>query len=113
MATLGDPLADVGLLLAYWDGLGTLGDSVVASIGPALGFPAGAVLLDRYAARTGTDVASLGWYVAFGYFKIAVILEGIHYRFAAGQTVGAGFDRIGELVPDLVDLGLHALASGR
>ncbi len=111
MATLGDPLADLGLLLAYWEGLGRLPGSAVAALGPAAGLPAGPVLVDRYAARSGRDVAALPWYVAFGYFKIAVILEGIHYRYVQGQTVGAGFDRIGEVVPPLVALGRSALAT--
>jgi aminoglycoside phosphotransferase (APT) family kinase protein len=109
MATLGDPLADLGLLVAYWDGLGTSDDPVVASIGPAAGLPPGAALVERYAARSGRDVSALPWYVAFGFLKIAVILEGIHYRFVHGQTVGAGFDQIGEVVPGLVGAGLAAL----
>jgi aminoglycoside phosphotransferase (APT) family kinase protein len=109
MATLGDPLADLGLLVAYWDGPGAGDDTVVASIGPAAGLPPASVLVERYAARSGRDVEALPWYVAFGFFKIAVILEGIHYRFVHGQTVGAGFDRIGEAVPGLVADGLAAL----
>jgi aminoglycoside phosphotransferase (APT) family kinase protein len=109
MATLGDPLADLGLLLAYWDGLGRLPSSSVAALGPAAGLPEGSVLVKQYAAGSGRDVAALPWYVAFGYFKIAVILEGIHYRYVQGQTVGAGFDRIGEVVPPLVTLGLSTL----
>jgi aminoglycoside phosphotransferase (APT) family kinase protein len=109
MATLGDPLADLGLLVAYWEGLGRLPASSVAALGPAAGLPDGSVLVAEYAARSGRDVSALPWYVAFGYFKVAVILEGIHYRFVHGQTVGAGFDRIGEVVPSLVTLGLSAL----
>jgi aminoglycoside phosphotransferase (APT) family kinase protein len=109
MATLGDPLADLGLLVAYWEGLGRLPASSVAALGPAAGLPDGAVLVAEYAARSGRDVSALDWYVAFGYFKIAVILEGIHYRYVQGQTVGPGFDRIGEVVPPLIALGLAAL----
>jgi aminoglycoside phosphotransferase (APT) family kinase protein len=109
LATLGDPLADLGLLVAYWDGLGRLPASSVAALGPAAGLPEGPVLVAEYAARSGRDVSALPWYVAFGYFKIAVILEGIHYRFEQGQTIGPGFDRIGEVVPLLVTLGLSAL----
>jgi aminoglycoside phosphotransferase (APT) family kinase protein len=111
MATLGDPLADLGLLVAYWDGLGTSDDPVVAAIGPAAGLPPAADLVARYATRSGRDVPALPWYVAFGFFKIAVILEGIHYRYTHGQTVGAGFDRIGDVVPGLVQDGLAALRS--
>jgi len=109
MATIGEPLSDVGLLLAYWDGLGSRPNAVTSSLGPQAGFPVGDVLVGWYAGHTGADLSTLPWYVAFGFFKIAVILEGIHYRFTKGQTVGAGFDQIGSLVPDLVDLGLAAL----
>jgi len=109
MATLGDPLADLGLLVAYWEGLGRLPGSAVAALGPAAGMPEGAVLVAEYARRSGRDVATLPWCVALGYFKIAVILEGIHYRFVQGRTVGPGFDRIGDAVPALVALGLAAL----
>ena len=48
--------------------------------------------------------------MAFGYFKLAVILEGIHYRFSHGQTVGSGFERIGAVVPELVAAGRQTLA---
>jgi aminoglycoside phosphotransferase (APT) family kinase protein len=109
MATIGEPLADVGLLLAYWDGLGSRPNAVTSSLGPQAGFPAGDVLVGWYAEHTGADLSTLPWYVAFGFFKIAVILEGIHFRFTRGQTIGAGFDQIGALVPDLVGLGLTAL----
>jgi aminoglycoside phosphotransferase (APT) family kinase protein len=54
-------------------------------------------------------VSALGWYTALAYFKIAVILEGIHYRWTLGQTLGPGFDRIGGLVPGLVDRGIRTL----
>jgi aminoglycoside phosphotransferase (APT) family kinase protein len=77
---------------------------------PDAGFPAAAELADRYADRVGVELSGLPWYRGFGYFKLAVILEGIHYRFVAGQTVGDGFDHIGDLVPALVELGHRALA---
>jgi aminoglycoside phosphotransferase (APT) family kinase protein len=109
MATVGEPLADVGLLLAYWDGVGSRPNAVTSSLGPSAGFPDGATLTRWYADRVDTDLSTLPWYVAFGFFKVAVILEGIHYRFVHGQTVGAGFDRIGSMVPDLIELGLETL----
>jgi aminoglycoside phosphotransferase (APT) family kinase protein len=111
MATVGEPLADVGLLLAYWDGLGDIPNAITSALGPSAGFPRGEVLTGWYADRTGTDLTTLPWYVAFGFFKLAAILEGIHFRYAQGQTVGAGFDRIGPLVPTLVDAGRAALAT--
>ncbi len=108
MATLGDPLADVGLLVVYRTRPAAPGDPVSDAMA-APGFPSAEDLVSRYAERTGTDVSDLGWYAALGYFKLAVILEGIHYRFVRGQTVGTGFDRIGELVAPLVAAGLAAL----
>jgi hypothetical protein len=51
----------------------------------------------------------LPWYVAFGYFKIAAILEGVHYRYTLGRTVGPGFEQVGAAVPGLVRAGRAAL----
>ncbi|MFJ6197014.1 phosphotransferase family protein [Micromonospora sp. NPDC092111] len=113
MATLGDPLADLGLLLTYWDVLGDSelaeGNPVADGVGPRAGFPTGAELIDRYAGRSDVDVGPLHWHLALGCFKLAVICEGIHYRHTLGQTLGGGFDRIGEMVTPLVEHGLHAV----
>ncbi|MGC1215382.1 MAG: phosphotransferase family protein [Micromonospora sp.] len=113
MATLGDPLADLGLLLTYWDVLGNSeaadGNPVADGLGPRAGFPTGAELIERYAGRSDVNVGPLHWHVALGCFKLAVICEGIHYRHTLGQTLGPGFDRIGEMVAPLVDHGLHAV----
>ncbi len=113
MATLGDPLADLGLLVTYWDAMG--GDAaprnpVADGLGPQAGFPAGAELIERYASRSGIDVGPLDWHVALGCFKLAVICEGIHYRHRQGQTLGEGFDQIGEMVAPLVAYGLTAVS---
>lgn len=110
MSTLGDPLTDLGLLLVYWDGLAALpGDGIATAVQRGTGFPPGAALASRYADRRGVDLAGLTWYVGLGFFKIAVILEGIYYRYVAGQTVGTGFENIGELVPPLVARGHEAM----
>ncbi|XNL31488.1 phosphotransferase family protein [Longispora sp. K20-0274] len=112
MATLGDPLTDLGVFLVYWTGLAHLPANAVSD---AVGdnFPAGPELIDRYAARRDVDLSRLHWYTAFGFFKLAVIAEGIHHRYTAGQTVGGGFDRIGEVVGPLVELGQAALAEDK
>jgi aminoglycoside phosphotransferase (APT) family kinase protein len=113
MATLGDPLTDLGLLLVYW-GNGSDADSALAAVAETpssvIGFPPGRQLAETYARATGLALEDLAWYVAFGYFKLAVILEGIHYRFSHGQTVGSGFERIGAVVPALVAAGRQTLA---
>jgi aminoglycoside phosphotransferase (APT) family kinase protein len=109
MATLGDPLADVASMVAWWDGMRGL-DSPVAEIpGDVPGYPASADLLVRYARQSGLDLAPLPWYIGFAFFKIAAIFEGIHYRAQQGLTIGEGFEQLGELVPPLVERGHEAL----
>ena len=73
------------------------------------GHPSLADLATRYSERSGRDVSDLHWYVAFAAFKLAVILEGVHYRYVQGKTVGEGFDTIGGLVGPLVRRGHEAL----
>ncbi|MET8457988.1 MULTISPECIES: phosphotransferase family protein [Streptomyces] len=111
MSTLGDPLTDLGLLVMYSSPLG-MPDSPVSTTAQAPGHPAPAELIERYAARSGRDVSAVAWYTAFAWFKLAVILEGIHYRYTLGQTVGRGFDRIGDLVPVFIEHGLTTLQEG-
>ncbi|MCX5383376.1 phosphotransferase family protein [Streptomyces sp. NBC_00083] len=111
MSTLGDPLTDLGLLVMYSAKL-DLPHSPVSTTAGAPGHPSPAELIERYAARSGRDTSAISWYTAFAWFKLAVILEGIHYRYTLGQTVGAGFDRIGELVPVFIEHGLTTLQEG-
>ncbi|MGW7663994.1 phosphotransferase family protein [Streptomyces sp. NPDC054756] len=111
MSTLGDPLTDLGLLVMYSMPLGTP-DSPVSTTAEAAGHPAPTELIQRYAERSGRDVSAVAWYTAFAWFKLAVILEGIHYRYTLGQTVGRGFDRIGDLVPVFIQHGLTTLRDG-
>ncbi|PJM96654.1 phosphotransferase family protein [Streptomyces sp. CB01373] len=111
MSTLGDPLTDLGLLTMYSTPLGMPG-SPVSTTAEAPGHPSAAELVERYAERSGRDVSAVSWYTAFAWFKLAVILEGIHYRYTLGQTVGRGFDRIGDLVPVFIDHGLTTLQEG-
>jgi aminoglycoside phosphotransferase (APT) family kinase protein len=106
MATLGDPLTDVGLLVVY-QRMDRLAEGPMASDAP--GYPSVPEVLDRYAADSGRDLSDLGFYIALASFKAAVILEGIHFRYVHGQTVGEGFGEIGTLVEPLVASGLAAL----
>ena len=109
MATLGDPLCDLGLLPVYALPAPGVAGVVSDGMGPHNGFPSMESLIQRYADRSGLDVSALSWYIALGYYKLAVICEGIHYRYAAGQTVGGGFDQIGSIVEPLISAGREAL----
>ncbi|MFG3383304.1 phosphotransferase family protein [Streptomyces sp. NPDC047999] len=111
MSTLGDPLTDLGLLVMYSRRL-ELPDSPVSTTAAAAGHPEPQELVDRYAELSGRDTSAISWYTAFAWFKLAVILEGIHYRHTLGRTVGPGFDRIGDLVPVFIGHGLSTLQEG-
>ncbi|WP_409485685.1 phosphotransferase family protein [Arsenicicoccus dermatophilus] len=110
MATLGDPLTDLGLLVVYQQ-LADLdvSSALVPDVSRAPGHLTTREQLDRYAVASGRDVSDLGFYVALACYKLAVILEGIHYRYVRGKTLGEGFAEIGGHVEPLIDGGLRAL----
>ena len=85
LCTLGDPLADVGLLLVYW---GEEGDDLIPLLEPATmlpGFPNREQVKERYAERSGRDLSEIDFYVALGLWKLAIVLEGVFARTIAGQ----------------------------
>ena len=91
LCTLGDPLADVGLLLVYWAEPGDTALPLGTAPTRLPGFPPRAALTAAYAARSGRAVDQLDYYMAFGYWKLAVILEGVYARYTAG-AYGEGDD---------------------
>ncbi len=102
ICTLGDPLADVGLLLVYSpDEEGTSATGVPA-VTALPGFPTQQEMLDRYQDISGRDLTHIDYYVAFGYWKLACILEGVYARYAGGAMGGGGeagsFDFFGQQV---------------
>ncbi|MFG1817666.1 phosphotransferase family protein [Kribbella sp. NPDC049174] len=109
LATIGDPLTDLASMLVWWDGVAGLDSPVAAVPGEWDAFPPSSRLLERYAADQGTNLDDMPWYLGFAYYKVAAILEGIHFRDLRGQTVGSGFDRLADLVGPLVDRGHRAL----
>jgi len=112
MSTLGDPLTDVALMLSYQQMAEAAGpDSGAAAVTDAplaAGYPSQDDVLQRYATTSGRDVDDIGWHLGLAFFKLAVILEGIHFRYTQGQTVGEGFAGIGDSVGPLVQAGLAA-----
>lgn len=84
ICTLGDPMADLGLLMVYWTGPG---DDLSAWTGQACtapGFLDRADMAERYATMSGRDISQLDFYVAFAYWKLACILEGVYARYLGG-----------------------------
>lgn len=106
MCTLGDPLSDLGYTLNYW---GEPGDKSVFGAGTATtqvtaapGFFTRAQLVEHYGKLSGRDVSNVEFYHVLATYKLAVICEGIHARFLAGETVGEGFEGYGERTVSLV-----------
>ncbi len=88
MATLGDPLVDLGRLLVSWpDDRGAL--PFTMRVAPLDGFPTRAEMIARYAARTGRDMADLPWFEVLACYKLGIILEGTHARSQAGLSDAA------------------------
>jgi aminoglycoside phosphotransferase (APT) family kinase protein len=88
ICTLGDPLADLGLLMVYWaeptDAMAVLGHSPTT----APGFSTRAQVLERYTEVSDLDVSGVGYYTAFGYWKLGCILQGVYARYVAGAGAG-------------------------
>jgi aminoglycoside phosphotransferase (APT) family kinase protein len=105
LCTLGDPLADVGLLMVYWpeEGDESIALGQPASLAP--GFPSRQQLRERYAERSGRDLSQLDFFVALGYWKLAIILEGVYARYAAGGygKVDEGIQHFARLVERLAE----------
>ena len=109
MATLGDPLADLALMLTYqrlaaFAGSGLVTDAVLAG-----GYLSEPEIIARYDAASQRDLSRFGFYLGLAAYKLAAIIEGIHFRYLQGQTVGEGFDTIGDVIHPLLDAGLAVL----
>lgn len=110
LSSLGDTAADLGLLGLYWDLASISPVAQIGAVDPAAGYPEFAELLDAYREVLRAPVPDLHWYRAFAAYKLAVILEGVHFRHRSGETVGDGFDRIGDLAGPLAEHGLTHLS---
>jgi aminoglycoside phosphotransferase (APT) family kinase protein len=112
LCTLGDPLADVGMLFVYW---AQAGDQLTALMQPptlASGFPTRDELLARYAELSGRDLGQIDFYIALGLWKLAIILEGVYSRYAAGGygKTDEGFEEFARSVERLAEAAAEAEA---
>jgi aminoglycoside phosphotransferase (APT) family kinase protein len=111
ICTLGDPLADLGLLMVYWadpdDQMAVLGLSPTT----APGFSTRAQVMERYAASSDLDLSGIGYYTAFGYWKLACILQGVYARYVAGAGAGdqGSVDTFPKQVATLAQMAADAL----
>ncbi len=104
MATVGDPLFDLAVSLSYWieaDDPDELA-AVMPTVTVTPGFMTRKELIDRYAEKSGRDLSEMHWYVVFGYFKLAGILQQIYARYKNGQTTDERFAAFGDRVRTLI-----------
>lgn len=107
MATTGDPLFDLAVSLSYWtepDDSQELKE-VMPTVTSTPGFMTREEFMDRYAQKSGRDLSEMHWYMVFGYFKLAVILQQIYARWKKGQTRDERFASFDGRVRTLI---LHA-----
>jgi len=101
MATVGDPLVDLGLILCYWSQPSDPGGAK-ASLTSEHGWFKREELIARYAEQTGRDVSLINYYEVFALFKLAVVLQQIYFRFHRGQTQDERFRHFDKRVQHLI-----------
>lgn len=99
-ATIGDPLLDLGWVLAGWRDAGE--DETHASYVAWDGFPQRKEMALRYAEKTGLDVKKLDFYMVLALFKLAVIMEGWYARYLAGQSTHPSHQAMETVVPQML-----------
>jgi aminoglycoside phosphotransferase (APT) family kinase protein len=113
MCTRGDPLADLGTVLSVW----YAADEVPASLNPmpttVPGFMTREEALARYGRLTGRDLTDFDWYLVFGTWKVAVVLQQIYIRWKRGQTRDPRFERMGAGAERLFELAAERMPESR
>ena len=103
MTTLGEPLVDLGTLLNYWpDPADPVDAGRVSHTGLlTMGLPSRQEITEHYAARTGLDVSSAGWYEAFAQWKTGVVVQQLHNRWLRGESTDPRMATIADRLPRL------------
>jgi aminoglycoside phosphotransferase (APT) family kinase protein len=105
MATLGEPLVDLGTLLNYWPDPSDVDGARPLHV-PGLekmGLPPRADVVARYAERTGFDTSAVPWFEAFATWKTCVVLEQLYQRFVRGESTDPRMGERGKPVAPLAD----------
>jgi aminoglycoside phosphotransferase (APT) family kinase protein len=113
MATLGDPLIDLGTLLNYWPDP-VDGASAVRATHPGMrdmGLPPRAAIVERYVQRTGVQADDFRWYEAFAQWKTAIAVRQLYLRFASGETADERMIEIGDRMPGLASSAAEILGT--
>ena len=112
ICTLGDPLADVGLLMVYWTEASDASPMLLTAPTTVEGFLSRKEMLDRYAEASGRDLSQIDFYTAFGYWKLACIVEGVYARYVDGAmgSDASGFEGFAVQVERCAEAAADAVA---
>ena len=121
MCTVGDPLVDVGLALAYWTMQGGKKGSAASvdqnsslrAVTSGPGWMTREGIIERYAKKTGCDLSRIAFYEAFARFKVAVVIQQIYFRYVQGQTRDERFRNFDGLVRELAAEALELAEQSR
>lgn len=107
LSTIGDPLSDLGSTIAYWgqESDPDMGINIVTS---QPGFYSRREFVEEYAKQSGRDLANIDYYVTFGFYKLAGILQQIHYRWKTGEIEDERFRHLNKAVANLVEMANRA-----
>lgn len=106
LSTLGDPLADLGMLMLFWREAGEPPIELIPGVTHLSGFPSRAGVVERYAAASDLDLSALSFYEAFAHYKFAVIAQGVAARSRTGAMAGQSFGDLDGQVRQLAASGL-------
>jgi aminoglycoside phosphotransferase (APT) family kinase protein len=113
MATIGDPLADIGYLMVHWVQSSDVNSRFgMPTVTDQPGFPTRQEMLARYEQRSGRSVQSLNWYVTLAMWKASVFMEGNYKRAVMGTTDDPYLMAFGEGVVELAQRALHVTRHG-
>jgi aminoglycoside phosphotransferase (APT) family kinase protein len=113
MATIGDPLADVGYLMIHWHEAGDeLGGFNLQAVTSLPGFPTRQEMIERYEHRSGRSMQALDWYVTLALWKGVVFMEGNYKRAVEGRTDDPYLKSFGDAVVQLAERALEVTRSG-
>jgi aminoglycoside phosphotransferase (APT) family kinase protein len=104
MSAVGDPLVDVGILLAYWVHVASVNDPTIGTVTTREGWFGRDEILERYATQSGRDLSNIALYEVFAVFKLAVVIQQIYARYVRGQTDDPRFAALGERVASLAEI---------
>ncbi|MCY4059261.1 MAG: phosphotransferase family protein, partial [Gammaproteobacteria bacterium] len=108
---LGDPLVDIGTLLNYWPDPADTEDSKRFSYDgmQRVGLPSRAAVADRYAAKSGLDLAYIGWYEAFALWKSGTVVQQLHHRWKVGDSTDPRMETVADGLPRLIQNAIQLL----